>query len=267
MADARAEAPIHALAAVIREAEGQARLEADAEAFLTELGLDEADRTAMLSLGPKRLMAYRRLVHNRVRNVVFKFLSRCTATLGEDRMREEVVAFLDARGIQSAYLREVPGEFVAWARPRWESDATVPAHLPQLATYELLSEELPNDARRVGEATELPVALDKGVRVNGTTRLLSFDWDLRQGDEATPPPAGRLHLLVCRDRKHAYRELEVDALAASLYAALAQGQTLQAAIFSAAEATGQEVGDPLLEAATYALAAMMDVDALLGAEG
>lgn len=259
------DALIAALTAVIRHADAAERISSDPRAFLDSLGLAGPDVEALLSFGPQRLMAYRSLVHNRVRNVVFNFLPRTKAALGEGVLRKHVVEFIARRGIASPYLRDVPREFVDFAAPRWAPDVAA------LARYELLEEDLPNDPRPVGEATDIPVALDRGVRCNGTARILSFDHEVRaqasQGaDDPVPALDTPLRLLVCRDRKHAYRELELSALGAALFEALRSGATLQAAVLSAASDTGETVDDPLLERATYELAKMLDVDALLGAE-
>ena len=262
-------APIAALAGVIRHVEGRERVEADADAFLRELGLDDADRERMLAAGASRLLAYRSLVHNRMRNVCFNFLPRTRAHLGDAAVRTAVATFVAEEGVRSPFLRDVPGEFVRWVAPRWEADPSIPPFIPELARFELLSEDVPNDPRAVGEATEIPVALDAGIVVNGTLQVLEFEWAVqrRPSDPENPEPLQRdaTIVVVCRDREHGYRQLIVEPLGRELIARLRDGATLQEAIFSAAEAVGEPVADPLLERATVILAQLSDADALLGA--
>src|SRR5690606_21218012 len=100
-----------------------------------ELGLDAADRDAMLAIGAKRLMAYRALVHNRARGVVERFLPRCLSRIGRAALEAEVDAFLHERGIQSPFLRDVPREFVDWAEPRWRRAADRGVTFAELARY------------------------------------------------------------------------------------------------------------------------------------
>ena len=263
---AAVEAPVHALAGVIRRADGAERLERDPEAFLDELGLEGPDRDAMLALGPKRLMAYRSLVHNRARGVIERFLPRCHALVGGPDFGREVDLFLDQCGISSPYLRDVPREFVDWAEVRWRDDEAFGSDLAELARYELAAQDIANDARPTPADSGVPVALDRPVRFNPNARVLRFSFDPLDGNASWPPSVAPTCLLVCRDRKDVYRELVVSELGAALFEALAEGQALGAAVQAAAAAVTRAVDDPLLEEATYALGAMMEIDALLGAE-
>ena len=51
-------------------------------------------------------------------------------------------AFLDQVGPRTHYLRDVPGEFLAWALPRWAARAALPAWIGDLARHELVEFQL-----------------------------------------------------------------------------------------------------------------------------
>jgi hypothetical protein len=261
------EAPIRGLIGVIRRLDSLERLERDPDAFLAELGVEAADRAALLELGVDRLRAYRSLVHNGTRNVISRFLPRTKHFLGSSRLRSDVEAFIAEVAAQSPYLRTVPGEFVRWVEARWKSDETIAPFIPELAHYELLAEEVPNRPAPTPAATGLDLALEQPVLTNPTASLLSFAWrvDRVDPDQPVPPTREALELLVCRDGSHAYRERALSPLGAALFEGLCSGATLRDAIFAAAARLGEEVGDPLLERATYALGEMVEIEALLGA--
>jgi hypothetical protein len=260
------EAAIRGLAAVVRDPDALARLEADPEGFLAEAGVPETDRAAMLKIGVDRLRAYRALVQNRFANVVGRYLPRTEHFVGASELRAEVEAFIGERASHSPYLRSIPGEFVDWVASRWREHPARPQWLESLARYELLSETVPNSPTPAFTKSDAPVALDRPILSNPSAKLVRFAWAVDRVSEDAPsePEAEDITLVVCRDLEHRYRERRVDPLEASLFEALVEGKNLQEAIFTAAKAIGEDVADPLLARATRALATLGDMNALLG---
>ena len=260
------EAAIRGLAAVIRAPDALERLDSDPETFLTEAGVPEADRAAMLEIGVDRLRAYRALVQNRFANVVGRYLPRTQHFVGKAELRREVEFFVAERASHSPYLRSIPEEFVEWVAPRWREHPARPAWLESLARYELLSETIPNSPTPTFAKNDAPVALDQPLLANPSAKVVRFAWAVDRVPEDAPvePSAEPIVLIVCRDTKHRYRERRVETLEALLFERLAAGESLQSAIFAAAEGVGEAVADPLLARATQSLAALGDMDALLG---
>lgn len=265
------ERPTAALDAMIREQGAQGRMEADFGAYLKAHGVEGEDFEAMLAVGPERMLVYRQLVHNRLRNTTRSFIPRTFARLGKERCRKDMAAFIDERAPRSPYLRDVPAEFVEWACPRWDADDEVPGYISDLARHELLAVDVRNDWRGGEEATGLPLALDRPLRFDGAVRLVEYRHAVhrlpKSTEDRTEPEAETTRLLVYRDEKHNPRYLSLTAFAAALLKALIGDQlAVQPALQAACESLGQGLDDSALASAAQLFADLGERGVCLGAE-
>jgi hypothetical protein len=225
--------------ACLGEQAGEA-IAGDLRSFLEARGVAAEDVEAILA-APRRLGVYRSLVRNGLAGVVVRMLPRTRARLDAacgGRFEADLARFLHEAGPRTHYLRDVPGEFFAWARTRWAEDARVPPYLTDLAAHELASFEV-----AASESREAPppaeVAPDRALAFHDSARLLHYEWavhDLPSEETATEPPARRQVFLVAyRDEGHAVRWLELSPLAAALVGRLLAGETLERSIACACE--------------------------------
>ena len=195
---------IVALYRVCVDPEAVARLAEDADGYLAGLGVAPADRRALLAYGPERLATYRRLVHNRLRNATRGLVPRTVARRGEEGFRADFDAFMAERGPRSPYLRDVPGEFLAWVAPRWGADPQLPPYLADFARYELLDYAVANEPAGGEPHTGRPLALDRPLRVDGSVHLERFDYAFhrlpRRVSDRTEPERVETRLCIYRDR-------------------------------------------------------------------
>ncbi|MEM7159598.1 MAG: putative DNA-binding domain-containing protein [Myxococcota bacterium] len=265
------ERPTAALDAMIRELGAQARMESDYGAYLKEHGVEGEDLDAMLEVGTERMLVYRQLVHNRIRNATRSFIGRTFARLGKERCRRDVATFMDDRAPRSPYLRDVPAEFVEWACPRWEADPEVPDYIPDLARHELLSIDVRNDWRGGEEPTGVALALDRPLRFDGAARLVQYSHAVhrlpKSTEDRTEPEAEETRLLVYRDAEHDPRYLSLTPFAAALLEALMNdGLAVQPALQAACESLGQVLDDAALGSAAQLFADLGERGVCLGAE-
>lgn len=264
------EAPTRALAALIRQRSAPTAAQDDFEAYLRAQGVEGDDLRAMLEVGAKRALVYRRLVFNSMRNVTIDFIERTVARLGFERVRGDFEGFVEARASESPYLRDVPGEFVEWVVPRWTADPEVPAWIPELARHELLEYVVRSDPRGGEPDTELPLALDRPLRFDGTTRLVRYAHAVhrlpRAKDDRTEPDAEPTCLLVYRDPEHKARYLALTPFADALVRELLGGKAVQPALIDAAAAIGEPLDDEKLATTAQLLADLAERRVCLGAE-
>lgn len=105
----------------------------------TRVCFDETPREEDLSIlhaDRERWLMYRSMVRERLHGMLRSGLPKTAALLGKTRFNAAVSSYLAERGPRSRYIRDVIDELVEHALPRWESDASMPAHLPDLARYE-----------------------------------------------------------------------------------------------------------------------------------
>lgn len=264
------EAPTAVLDRVIRSPEAAERAQTDLPGLLSELGVTGPDAQAMLRAGPQRLVVYRRLVHNRLRNTIRDFVPRTAARRGREAFRADVEAFVEARGAHSPYLRDVPAEFVAWAGPRWRDDEDIPNYLVDLARHELLSLDVRNDFRGGEPPTGQPMALDQPLRFDGATRLVRYDYAVHElpkpVEDTTEPEATSTHLLVYRDEHHKARYLALTELAYHIMQALlVDAMPVADGLRRACEAHGVPLDDERLAIAAQLLAELGERGVCLGA--
>jgi hypothetical protein len=260
----------HAFAAVICEADAPARAASDLAGFLAERGVTGPDLDDLAGRG-ERLLMYRSMIHSRLRGVIAEFLPRTAAHLGKPRLRAEVAAFMAERAPRSFYFRDVPGEFVDWAEPRWRAASDVPAFLADLAVHEWLDGEIANDPAGGEPPTGRELALDAPVALDGTAALRRYAFSVHRhdgddDDTSILPAPGAVAVLAYRDRTtHKPRYLELTPRAAAVCERLLAGQSLQSALVGACEAVGEQLSDEFLAGMAAFLADLGERGVLLGA--
>jgi hypothetical protein len=216
----------------------ESELRAGVRAFAEARGVDGEDADA-IAASPPRLAVYRSLVQNGIKTVVGRVLPRTRAHLeaaARGHFGADLARFLDEAGPRTHYLRDVPGEWVAWALPRWRADPAVPPYVPDLALYEVTAFALasaPDDP----PVAPVPVALDRPLSLARSARLLRLAWRVHEppeDDQATAPPAQEpAHLLGYRGPGHSASWLELTPFAAAIVDALLSAQSLGDAVKSA----------------------------------
>jgi hypothetical protein len=225
--------------ACLGEQVGEA-IAADLQGFLEARGVAAEDVDAILA-APHRLAVYRSLVRNGLAGVVVRMLPRTRARLNaacDGRFDADFARFLEQVGPRTHYLRDVPGEFFAWARTQWMADSRVPAYLGDLAAHELAGFAVAASETR--PPTPLAeVAPDRAIAFADSVRLVRHEWavhELPAEETAMTPPARReTVLLAYRDAGHAVRWLELTPLAGAVVGRLLEGETLQRSIAGACE--------------------------------
>lgn len=195
---------------------------------------------------------YRSLVRRGLADMLRFELPRTAAHLGA-RWDRDVARFLDATLPRSRYLRDIARELVAHVGPGWEGDPEVPAHVPDLARWELLAFEVANAPDEPPAGPPPEPALDRRAALSASTRLFraAHAVHLLPEDEAsTDPPAARpTALCVYRDADFEMRTLELTPSAAEILERLAAGATLGEAVTRAAAARGVALDAAFLQGA------------------
>ena len=166
---ANADALEHAIAdACLGENSGD-DLARDLRRFLEARGVSAEDVDAIVA-APHRLAVYRSLVRNGLGAVVARMLPWTRARLNAScagRFDADVARFLEEVGPRTHYLRDVPHELFAWARPRWAADPHVPAYLTDLAAHELACFAVAAAESRPDVPSPGAVTPDRSHRVRG----------------------------------------------------------------------------------------------------
>lgn len=259
-----------ALASVIRDPAIRERVAADPEGTLTELGLDASARASTLRCGVDRLLAYHEMVHSRLFRTIKSFMGSAGYWLGDARVHADVRVWVRERGPKTGIFREVPAEFVAWARPRWADDPTVPDWVGALAEHEVGTRTIRNDPGSVGAPTGNKIELEQPVVCNQTARVLRYAWPLHrvpaQPAAEFEPAAEPVALVGYRGTDDRVRYLRCEPRDAALLERLLAGETLRAALFGACEDVGQTLDDEILGQTALTLADWMDRHILHGSE-
>lgn len=263
------EPTISALNAAIRLAGAPEAMRADLRGWLQSQGVAGDDLDAMLAVGAERILLYRQLVHNRMRNATRAFIARTAHRLGMPRLRTDFDGFMEARAASSYYLRDIPSEFVGWVIPRWREDDAVADYLPDLARHELLDYDVRNHPAGGEEVTGKPVALDQPLSFDGAARRVDYDFAVHRlpisREDETAPDREPTRLLVYRDESFKVRYLELIPFAAVLLdALLGEGLSLQQGVVKASASVGEEVDDHKLGQAATLLADLAERKVMLG---
>jgi hypothetical protein len=230
-------------------------LASDLRGFLESHGVPAEDIAAMTD-APKRLAVYRSLVQNGLSAVVVRMLPRTRARMNAacaGRFDADFARFVDEVGPRTHYLRDVPGELLAWAGPQWRADASVPAYLPDLASFEIAHFAVAASEANLSGGRAGEVGLDRPVAFSPSSRLLHYAWavqELPEDEESRVEPARRpVQLLAYRDADHLVRWLELTPLAALLLEKLQAHEPLGAALTSACVSMGTAPPDVLPDVA------------------
>lgn len=257
-------AALRAFSAALCELDAPTRIAADLPGYLAELGMSQDDRE-LLAQHSDRLLVYRTMVHSRLRGVVEEYLPRAAAVLGKPRLRGEIAAFMAEQAPRTVFFRDIPGEFLAWAAPRWRTDPGLPPYLADLATHEWLDGEIANTPAGGEPASDLPLDLGCPVQLDGSACLRRYDHAVHRPAE-DPPAAEPTTILAYRDRDTLrVRLLELTPRAAALCDHLLAGATLQAALTHACAAVGEPLSDEFLASMAGFLADLGERGVLLGA--
>lgn len=264
------DAAMTAMAAAIRRVDAPAAVADDAEAFLAGFGVHGPDAAALLARGAQRFLIYRTLVHSRLRAATRESIPRAAARRGKDAFVADFARFMQDHASTSPYLRDVPGEFVAWVLPRWGDDPEVPAFLPDLARHELLEGDVRNDPAGGEGPTGKPMELDAPLVFDGAARLMRYGWAVHRlsyaTDDRTEPTCEATDLLVYRDADAKVRYLELTPWAAAILAAvMTGGLPVKAGLLHAAAAQGGPLDDDRLAKAATLFADLAERGILLGA--
>lgn len=260
------EALIRAFEAGLVELDAPAALASDVVGFFVRHGVPPEVAAGLTPIAGERVAVYRRMVHQRLRDLIAEYLPKVAARLGRPRLRAEVDRFIAEVAPRTPYFRAVSGEFVAWARTRWPGDPTLPAFLVALAEHEWSESEV-FDTTAGGEAeTGEALALDRPVRFDGSTTLRRYAWAVQRATETVDPAEEATALLLYRDRAtHRVRSLELTPRAAAVCERLLAGEGLQAALVGACGELGVALDDELLAAMAGFFADLAERQVLLGA--
>jgi uncharacterized protein (UPF0276 family) len=257
------------MSSVVLHPEGERELPLDPPGWLLQQGVVPPDHHAMAEVGPRRLLVYRSLVRAGLESVVRSFLPRTIARLGEQGLARAFDAWLHAAPPRSRFLRDVPGEFVEWARTAWPSAPAVPEGLTDLARLEILESEVdaaddpPAPPDLVGE-----LVLDRPLVLTGALRIASFDHAVhelpRAEDDRSTPARMPTTLLLYRDAHDRVRTMTLSPLARAVLERLLDGTTVAAAIPAGAAEVGLCVDDALLGRLSVLLADLAERGVLRG---
>jgi hypothetical protein len=263
------EARLHEMiAAACLGARSEEEFTADLAAFLAANGVAPADAEALLA-SPPRLALYRRLVRNNLRGVVEKMLGRTRArlnALGHGAFDETFSSFLDEVGPRTPYLRDVPGEMLMWALPRWRARSDLPRWAGDFARHELLPFQL--GAARAGDPPPVTeVAIDRPLVLREPVRVARYAFAVHELstdlDDRTEPREEATLLLAYRSDDDEVCFLRLHPFLAALTERLLAGAPLGDATRAAAS-LHPTPGEDLLGAVARYLADLGERGVLLG---
>lgn len=261
---------LHAMIADACFGDSASDVAGDLAAYLARHGIAKEDAEEILA-SPRRLGLYRQLVRHNVVNVVATMLERTHARLDvhlPGAFDEAVSGFLAEHGPRTPHLRDVPGEFLAWAAPRWRKDERVPAWLPEYAEIELVDFTMAVAPRPAPPPPLAEVTADRALVFGDPRVIVHLEWAVHlvpAGDLNAVPEKRPIHLLVYRDAQHCTRYLDLTPLASVILERLFAGCPLAQAMVEACESSGHALDDAVLAGAARLLADLGERGVLLGA--
>jgi hypothetical protein len=236
-------------------------------AWLKRHDVGEEDATSVRE-NLHRLLVYRELVRDTLRNAALHFVPRAAARLGP-LFDEYLDRFLAERGPRTHFLRDVTTELLDFCAPLWAEDPRVPAYALDLArheTHELTVAASPDPAH--GGTGE--VALDSVLLFVPSLTVVRYAHAVHrlpaEEDDRTEPARVGTALAVYRDACHDVRYLELTALAASLLTLLLAGEPLGAAVTRACAASEVPVDPAVRSGASRLLSDLAERGCLLGVD-
>ncbi|HTU58371.1 MAG TPA: putative DNA-binding domain-containing protein, partial [Polyangiales bacterium] len=214
-----------------------------------------------------RLLIYRELVQQTLRDAIELTIPRCMARLGE-HFERYFSAFLSEVGPRSPYLREVAFDFVAYLAPRLRAAAELPHYLADLARHEALQIELAALPSAASPSDFAAPSLDAPLNVLAPLRLMHYEHavhrlseDLADRTPASPEPT---HVLAYRSAEHDVRYLELSALAAALLEQILAGASLRDALRLSTAKLGLSLDDEVLRGSATLLSDLCERGVLSG---
>ncbi len=239
-----------------------------------ELSLAPEDAAAFAETETRRLHVYRKLVHATLKDVIALEIPRAVARMGSVAYETTLAAWLVEELPRSQVLRDVPYEFVAWASPRWQHDATLPPFLADLARYELFEFDVYTAEREPSVWSDRPppteeLAADQTLAFDGTVRIARFDHAVHElpddADDRTEPTERASGVLAYRDATGRYRQLDLTPLATAIFGAMwRRGVPLAAAVQEACVARGRAVDQGVIDGTSHVLEDLSTRGAVLG---
>jgi hypothetical protein len=242
----------------------------DVPGTLRDLGVHPDDAREIGALSPERLGVYRSLVFGTVKGTLSSQTPRTASRLEEARALDALVgAFLREGAPRARYLRDVPFEIVAWADGGWRRPASVPPTWAEIARFELLTFAAGNALRGPRPERAAPLALERGVWLDGSVHLARFDHAVHllpddPGDRAEPERRPSF-VLSYRDADNEARVIELSELAMAILSRLAEGAPLGASIEGACRERRVELQRSVTDGASLVLSDLADRGVLLGA--
>lgn len=236
----------------------------------THLSIREEDAAALLA-AKGRLGLYRRLVRHNVIGVIDVMLEHSRARFEHHApgiFERSLDEFLVQCGPRTPHLRDVPGEFLAWATTRWHADACVPEWLVDYARHELVEFTVGAAARFDPPPMLAEISADRPLVFATPHVLLRLRWAVHvmpAEEVASIPEARSVVLLVYRDAEHQVRRMDLSPLAAAILEHLWRGLSLGTAMVEACKATSEELNDAVLRGTATLLADLGERGLLLGA--
>jgi hypothetical protein len=236
---------------------------------------DQLPGDAFDSLGdqPRRWQAYRRMVRTRFYDVAHHAFERLAATIGAERFRSLIDAFLAHAPPRSPYLRDVPGEVVAYAASDWarlQGALGLPDHALDLMRYEWAELDAGYSHEEVSTSEVVPLVMDRPAVLSPTHRLLQLRYAVHQigtdSGEATQVAAIPTLLCLYRDPKtHEVETLELTPVAFAILAGIEKERvSLTDVVRNASGALHVGVDVAFVEALSALLADLVERGVVLG---
>lgn len=212
-----------------------------------------------------RWLLYRDMVRTRLTKMARAGLPRTASALGDEAFDGWVAAWLADRAPRTRHIREIVGELLRWAIPRWNADPNVPAWLVDLAALELVRWEVGALDVAMPEAGDF--AFDRHPVVNPTARVLELGHAVHESETAPPyPPVPTLLCVYRRADDDRTGVQPLGSFAAALLRALMPGdRTVTDAVRDVAERTGTPVDSALAVRLGSVLETLIRRGILLGA--
>lgn len=235
--------------------------------FLRSCDVSDADVSAIIDAGFSRLLVYRILIRNGIRNHIGHRIPLTIERLG-DAFEPYLDRFFDERGPRTHYLHDVTSELLDFCESLWMADLRMPPWTMALARYENAYHEIRMMAAPTKRA-RAEVVLDLPLQFTDAARLLRSQWAVH--DFATNPAHGEpqaraTSLIIYRNDAHDVRYLEVTSLAGAILERLMLGRrSVRDAIAQACADANVELREDVVLSIARLLSELADCGVLLGA--
>ena len=264
MRDDEHESLVQASVRLVQDAQAPERVREHAREYFEGMGLADEHIDAWVAFGAKRLLLYRKLVRNGIRDAIRKLIP-CTAARLGDLFPMWVDRYCDQEMPRSHYLRDVASEFVDWASPQWRADSTIPEYLGDLARWEVLQFQIAIAVAEKRDVRKAELDLERPVVFAAAVRVAHLDYAVHKlAEDETDreePAKESAWVLAYRDADYDVQCLELNELAAGVVERLWVGKVLGVAV---TEAFGAVPPPPVLQSIAQLLADLAERNVLLG---